>query len=515
MLGVYLIATLPYLSKAPHVIWDEGEIAAPAYKLAKQRVFGSDFYYGYSGHERANYYIPPLVPLAQALSFKLMGFGVAQARAVSVFFGLGILWLCFVWGQALGTSRTGLLAGCFLCLMSVSMLPHSSGMPFLDAARTGRYDATAVFWLLAACVCFVKAEARQLKFGYLAAGICGGLSCLSHFYGVLGPFLLVLFLFWRTGRQFWKRAEPWLVVLGWTLAMTPWLIYVLQDPESYAGQSLKWRAMGRLEFFDFDFYWQNLVAEKSRYASLLAGADGYRLFPRVGFWFLVVGVVVANIRFLKGGHADKKPARFLVFAGLPLCALFLALTTKFKVPGYTLLLMPFACLQLALISDRVWESLTSRTVWARLAASGLLLAVFTEGGMGLSRYLAHADRITAYDAVCAQITRELPPHARVLTSGEFFFGLADYQPRSVYLPFFMAHPAYNPGRPVSMDQAIAEIGPDFILEDPIFRNPHLGPPGTESLEPEFRSYLARHCSRVLFSTETGAYGRLVLYECKD
>src|SRR5690349_396914 len=88
LLGWYGLATLPYLDKYPLVTFDEAGIAAPAYKLASEGIYGNDLYTDYYESETRNYEYMPLYPLLVALSFKLFGGGVVQARLVSVLGGL-------------------------------------------------------------------------------------------------------------------------------------------------------------------------------------------------------------------------------------------------------------------------------------------------------------------------------------------------------------------------------------------------------------------------------------------
>src|SRR5215475_7488755 len=140
VVGWYGLATLPYLDKFPRPTQDEAQIAAPGYKLATQGVYGQDLYTGYYDSERYVYEFMPLHSLLLALSFKLFGQGMWQARLVSVLCGLATVMLTYNLGRRLYGPAIGLLAAAFLCVARLSLEPYMSGVPLLDFAHVVRYD---------------------------------------------------------------------------------------------------------------------------------------------------------------------------------------------------------------------------------------------------------------------------------------------------------------------------------------------------------------------------------------
>src|SRR5215208_5379311 len=99
LIGWYGLATLPYLGDFPLLEWAQMGIAAPAYKLAMQGIYGNDLFAGFYRTEAYNYEYMPLYPLLVALSFKILGLGVWQARLVSVLCGLATILLTFWLGR--------------------------------------------------------------------------------------------------------------------------------------------------------------------------------------------------------------------------------------------------------------------------------------------------------------------------------------------------------------------------------------------------------------------------------
>jgi len=153
-------ATLPHLGDFPLVSWDEGMIAAPAYKLAAQGIYGNDLYAGYYQSDMYNYEYMPAYPLLLALTFKLFGVGVLQARLSAVVCGLGALLLTFVLGRQMYGTPIGLLAATLLVGVRLRVAPDVSGVVLLDVARVARYEPLTLCLALATCCCLLWSESK-------------------------------------------------------------------------------------------------------------------------------------------------------------------------------------------------------------------------------------------------------------------------------------------------------------------------------------------------------------------
>ena len=72
---------------------DEGELISVAYKLATQGVMGSDLFAGFFGADQHFFFVLPVQHVLEAVTFRVFGAGIAQARWVSLVAGVSIVWL--------------------------------------------------------------------------------------------------------------------------------------------------------------------------------------------------------------------------------------------------------------------------------------------------------------------------------------------------------------------------------------------------------------------------------------
>jgi 4-amino-4-deoxy-L-arabinose transferase-like glycosyltransferase len=515
LIGWYSLATLPYLGDFPLLEWAQMGIAAPAYKLATQGVYGNDLFSGFYRTETYNYEYMPLYPLLVALSFKILGLGVWQARIVSVLCGLATLVLTFWLGRQLYDSTVGLVAAAALCCLRLSLDPLASGIPLLDIARVLRYDILVPVWVLASCICFSWAYTYNSWRGYLGAGLLAGFATLSHIYGAFILPVLAIALLWQQGRRALRTAPLYLLAAGWLLAILPWAIYVLQDLADYRGQML--RHESRFDLLNPGFYWNNLANEHYRYASWIGGSLRHPvLWPRAGIWLLVVGVLAANVLLLARLRRRQCLSDQLLLVALPVLGLLLALLLDYKRYPYTVLVLPFLALQVAFAIVVVWRWAGQRATYARLALGVLLVASLLEGGVGIVHSLQIARSTTPYLQVTQAITRSIPLGSRILASQPYWLGLARYDVRSINLAFVLSDPHYQLPRTLSMEQVIEQIDPEYVVVEDEFLTTYAQDPSRNPWAVAqwrmFGEYLGRHCAGVDTIADSG-YGKITVYRC--
>ena len=83
-IAILLVSTLPNLANHPTLTDDEMWVFSSAYKLAKHGVFGTDMFGGFFQAESHYYFNMPLHHFVMAGAFKLLGYGIVQARLVGV-----------------------------------------------------------------------------------------------------------------------------------------------------------------------------------------------------------------------------------------------------------------------------------------------------------------------------------------------------------------------------------------------------------------------------------------------
>jgi hypothetical protein len=298
----------------------------------------------------------------------------------------------------------------------------------------------------------------------------------------------------------------------------------------------------RFQLWEPAFYLDSLLRERSRYSRLLRIDGATVLWPRLGIWLALLGlpmsiavllIRVFNFRFLildfrLGGSAIKnlkskvKNADQLLLLTLPLFAVLLALLVNLKFYNYITLLLPFIALNLALLVVCIWHAAAALPrrggVAARAALGGLLLLALLEGLAGVRRSLISAAAISPYAAYAERVAGAIPARARVLALHQFWFGLypRGYVYRSVALAYYYSDPRYYPPAPLSIEQALDRIAPEYMLVDRSMAAELRMDLPIEALDDErdqrFRRYLARHCAHPVARIADPDYGDLTIYQ---
>ena len=518
-LVVFFGATLPYLGSFPLIGQDEPWIAAPAAKLATQGVYGDDLFAGYYGMEQRAYNFPPLFPLAEALAFRALGVGVWPARLVAVLCGAATLLLTYALGRRLFGGGVAALAAWLLIGLRLAYEHDASGVPLLDLARIARYDMAVPPLVLAALLCLVWAEQRGAGWRYVLSGALAGLAALAHLYGGFVLPIMGALLLWRGGPDLVRRPTPYLLALGCALALLPWALYIAQAPGLYAGQMLPEQARFRL--WEPAFYLQSLLREPARYQRLLFDRQGLALWPRAGIWAALLGLPLASGMLLWHAIARRALAERLLLLALPLLALQLALLVNLKFYNYIALLLPFVALELAWLGAGLWRAVRrwpGRWGLAGRLGLGLLLAlVLAEGALGVAQSLRRAAATSDYAAYTRRVGAAIPAGARVLALHQFWFGVyaRGYEYRSIVLAFYLSDPAFYRPAPLPIDQALAQIAPEYLLVDqfmaPELRFDRPAAALEDQQRRQFRLYVEQHCGRVVAQIDDRDYGALTVY----
>jgi hypothetical protein len=316
-----------------------------------------------------------------------------------------------------------------------------------------------------------------------------------------------------------RRSAIYLIALGWLTALLPWLIYILQDTTAFFGQML--RHESRFDFLNPAFYSNNVMREPSRYLRWIGGSIRHPiLFPRVGIWLLVVGVAAANALLLKRIRAQRQLSDRLLFTALPVLALGLAMFVDLKRYPYVVLILPFLALQLGLVVVTAWRWAAKRSMSARRLIQGViglvLVAAIIEGGVGVAGSIRQAHATTPYDQVTQEITRAIPSRSRLLISQTYWLGLADFDVRSINLAFVLSDPRYRHTHQLTMEQAIQQIDPDYIVVEDYFLKLPAGSttPRVMAQWQALMAYMGNHCADIVTTVPTQDYGIIRVYRCK-
>jgi 4-amino-4-deoxy-L-arabinose transferase-like glycosyltransferase len=509
---VYLTLSLDHLSVFPAIEEDEPWIAAAAYKLAKDGVYGSDLFAGYYGVDRHNYQHMPLYPLMQAVVFKASGVGVFQMRLLPVFSGLGLLVVVFLVGKQLGDERVGALAVVLMLGLRISAGDDATGILFLDRVRVNRYDiAVPVFGLLALCA-FFRAERRPAPGWYLLTGILTGLSSLSHLFGAFWlPLFLGLLLYGWHGTVHRAHTAS-LVILGFLLTWLPWLAYIASGWEDYLGQ-MRFVA-SRFEVFDPSFYISNALYGGGPISlDWMLKVLREQPWNRPGTWSVLVGIPVAFGAMAWSGAPERdrhRAARMLGVAALLQLLMFLVLL-KVKTVNYMIGLWPLGALLLAWLGIRLWDS---RSALMRVGILVLLALILGEGFTRVAHARTAARSISPYEWFASEIARCIPAGSLVLGLQHYWLGLRQFSYRTWLMPINYAHPLYHHA-PLPIEDVLDLVNPDIILIDRhmarFFEAASAPDHPLHAMQTGFESFLARGRTEPICVIHNKTYGTMIVY----
>jgi hypothetical protein len=502
------------LGNWPPVSGDDVWVLSASHNWASDGVFGSDLYRGFF-HADQHYYIAlPVYHALQALTFVVFGTGVAQGRAVTLASGCVVLaalsWLA--WrrgGLAVALAATGLLA-----FWRVNLINPGIGLPFLTAARTGRYDMTAVACVWLTLVLLERQLRRPSELVAVGVGVAAGLATLTQFFGVFVAPLAAVLLLWQGGWAALRTRAAGLMALAWLATLLPYALYVGLHWSDFVGQAaLK---AGRTDFASPRFYLMNLRHESRRYEILWAhapgGLDGAHA---LGPWLLLLALGPALAYCGAQAWRGDVGCRFAVASVLVFEAA-LALCESTKAPLYSIVLWPSVCLLVALAAvggaQWAWRRWTS---WPRpllaLAVFGLALSVCAEGGRAYHAQYVASGNAASYDAVGARIAATVGPDASLVGPDRWWWATRPLP----YLSWTVIWQRWAHGDdttsagPPSVADDIAWSGADYLVMDNHARGDEgLYPP---ALRAQLDGFMAR-CTTPVAEWADPTYGAITIVQ---
>jgi len=142
----------------------------------------------------------------------------------------------------------------------------ASGLSFISVSRTGRYDATAVAFVVLTLVGYELLRDRERRWLAVATGLIAGLATLTQFFGAfVVPLIAALLIVERGWSVYQVPVVRWLAA-AWLVVVLPYLLYIAAYWSDFTAQSeIK---AGRTEFWLPSFYLDNLRDEPDRYRHL-------------------------------------------------------------------------------------------------------------------------------------------------------------------------------------------------------------------------------------------------------
>jgi 4-amino-4-deoxy-L-arabinose transferase-like glycosyltransferase len=497
LLGLYLATVIPHLEDDPIAGGDEGWIISASAKLAAEGVFGTDLFAGFYGADDHYYFNLPLHHLVLAGVFKLFGVGLAQARMVSVAYGLGTLLLTYAIGRKLAGSGVGLVAAALLVLLRLNLAPFS-GLTLTDLGATVRYDLIAVPYGLAAVLLLLHAGPQPKALAVAGAGFLVGLSALTQFVGAFFGLPLALYLL-TTALPFSRRLLlACLLAVAAALPFLPYAANVSQDWGDFRGQARTVEQESDLT--SPSFYWRQLSREPDRYAIAMdlqempSSLSQVAAKPSARLALLVVAPL-ALLWTLGRGRSDL--AFRLLGLTLLMLLLQLALFESTKRFVYWVVAVPFLCVAIADLARAVWQW-APRPDGRRWLSQGLVmlvLGIFTAEGVAVAaKDMRDAPDATRYEELGRRIEAELTPNAVVLGDNRLWPALPNTRLRSLLLLFYETNPRISRERTTDITGVLERINPDYVVLSPLSRE--ILAKLSEKDGDDFRRYMSSSTERV-------------------
>ncbi len=408
---------LPFLGHYPSVSGDVVWNMSVSYKLLTDGVLGSDLFVGFFNTDQHYFLNLPLHHLWQALSFRLFGEGILQARVVSVV--MAMLVVVLVSGLALRWYGWKPAVLCASPLVFWRSDITGIGIPLLSVGRTGRSDMEAVLWIWVVVGLLAWYRQRASNLTAFLIGVSCGLASLTQIVGPFSFFIVIAaWLTWH-GRRVLTTPATYAVLAGSLLTLGPYIFYVGQHTMDFVGQRLK--DADRRDFLNLSFYSLNIIREPGRYAPLFdmpgQTATGYQALSP---WLVGLGVLPVLQHLLARYRLHRQTGEFLLLTTIAVLAVSLLLFEQTKAPLYAAPLVPAICLGFAVCLTDLsrWLGRPDRSLMLRRGGTTILAlvltVVFVEGAGTHVMNWRRAQRPDNYQRISQRLTSLIPADGHVI-----------------------------------------------------------------------------------------------------
>lgn len=515
----FLVVATTDLHNFRPVSADEVTIMAVSHKLATEGVLGSDLETGFFNADQHFFVNLPAHHLWQAVVFRLLGTGVPQARAVSLFFAVALIWLvgwvAWRW-YGLGTA----VITTFLLVFWRSYLTGDHpGLPFLAVARSGRYDTGAVWWMWATIALFgwtLKHPSRPKAF---LLGICMGLAALTQFFSAfIVPFVFLAWWGWE-GKKLFQMKVFWWMVAGFALIILPYACLIIFNWKDFTGQ-LGTYHRDRTSFGSLDFWSGNLLNEPKRYSSVWASAKALFQTPisssgAYGAWLFFLLTIPYLFAFSYQFKKHREPSYYLLGGSLFVTIFLLMLVEKTKASLYAIPLWPSICLVVGwgLAKTLRWAYKSNWWIGRRIAVGLIIMTilglVLFDAAIAYGIDWQQKGIVSDYLTTGQQIEAYLSPDGRILGENRWWWALHQYPYYSVGSIFFQSRAAFmSTGELPPFASYVQEKEIDIILLNRNFEGDFYAFP--PSFREQFYAYLTS-CTRLEAEIQDKTYGLIQVF----
>jgi 4-amino-4-deoxy-L-arabinose transferase-like glycosyltransferase len=384
----YVLLTIPFLSVSPPTWFDEGLLSEVAWHLVEEGKFAQPLWSGYLDYETFSTHPNYLYYFFLAISFKLFGLGVFQARLVSVISGFFLITFLHYFVRRVWSNRMANITTILLVLNPL----------FILSARIARQEMlTTLFSFLCVGLLILGIKEKKSLLTFVA-GIFGTLTILTHLNGLFicfaGLMLIVindLFLAkkrtsimeWKT----WKSSFYFLAGIG--ISIIPFALFVLLHLDIFIYQ-----------FFELWSYRlpssssriiTNIITEPLRWTKGITTP----LSICVG----VLGFIYCLPKLLSQKSQKKREGYLSIYVILTIIILCFTLFDYHKYYGYLLIVLPLFCI----LSGAMFTDIIKRRKTQIFAIVILFLLLLSY--VGVVQYKVWRDRNTDYQGYCDQVKK--------------------------------------------------------------------------------------------------------------
>lgn len=499
-----------HLSDFQPVSSDEIYIISVTYKLASRGVLGSDLLQGFFNADQHFFINLPGQSIWQATVFRIFGAGIAQARWISLGFGILLLWavslLAYRWFGLLVAIITGLL----LLFWRSSLIGIPPGIPFLAAARSARYDLSAVSLSWLAIFWLNNWFRNPSALRAMITGALAGLAALTHFTGLFIWLFILMVLLWHLRGRFFRSTTTYWIAASGLIVVFPYIILALSNLGDFLGQ-YQFIYEDRANFASAGFYVDNLIREFRRFKDLTGNRTP-------GPWILVVVSLPALIYLLARFRASLDVSKLMLIASLLAFEAGLAMFDRTKAPIYALILLPSLCIISALfigfLLQAAWSDRYRLELRLSLGALGIFLLgiILAEGFYVYYRNYQQALIVSPYEQVGDQLRSSLIPEDAVLGAERWWWPMREHRYvslRNLYSQWLRdnQHSSFPPE--FSDQVSVNEL--DVILINDNVRG-DISRYSTE-FQGQFWHFVER-CTSLLDELEDRTYGEITVYRVR-
>ncbi|KAF5053447.1 Dolichyl-phosphate-mannose-protein mannosyltransferase [anaerobic digester metagenome] len=318
-----------HLDQYPCLWCDETWFINSAFNLAAHGFLGTTMMPTFYNISHFTYWQPPVYMVLLAVSFKLFGLGITQAKMVSVILGFFTVLFTYLLACELFNKKIGLLS---------SLLLISNPLFFL-VARQARMDIAVACFTLIALYYLVLALKRSKYVYYFCSGLFAMLSLLSHPNGIFCMISMALIYMickidFKNLKLKIKLKEIFYLILGPILVAIPYLYYISLDFPAFLGQ-FKFNILNSA-----NSPLNNIFLEKIRYMELVGFFNNIE-----GMFTLILLVASFYLALLGLLHIIKKKkkfnSKFLLIVLLVHLILFAVLVSQKYATWYLGIILPY------------------------------------------------------------------------------------------------------------------------------------------------------------------------------